>query len=239
MKTPSVMQKKVAVTVLAGAVVLGVATGAVAGVMGREEGTPSVRPTATPSSASPTPEEESPPAAGAPVAQGGGTETTSSPEPPALVGVSQLLVTPGAVGPVTVGMTKQEALGTGYLLAPDPSSGDGCPAPALAWKDGYDGVLDVQASGNGDILSIGVRQQGPRTRSGYGIGTTWGELKAVGEEPVEAGYGQTGVRVYDAANAGWIGFLFDTTVDQLSDADTVTFMEVTKGAQPDLMRDGC
>lgn len=232
------MQKKVAVGVLAAAVVLGVATGAVAVAMDRDDETPSARPSVTPTSASPTPTEEEPePAATVPAAQGGGESKT--PETPQLVGPSQLLVTPGAVGPVTVGMSKQEALDTGYLVAPDPSSGDGCPAPPLAWKDDYASVLDVQASGNGDILSIGVRAQGPRTRSGYGVGTTWGELKAVGEEPVEAGYGQTGVRVYDAANAGWIGFLFDTTVDQLADGDTVSFMEVTKGAQPDLMRDGC
>lgn len=239
MKTPAVMQKKIAVAVLVGAVVLGAATGAVAVAMDRDDSTPSARPSATPTSASPTPDEESSPAATTPVAQTGGGGETKAPEAPSLVPASQLLVTPGAVGPVTVGMTKQQALDTGYLVAPDPDSGDGCPAPPLAWKDGYAGVLDVQASGNGDVLSIGVRQQGPRTRSGYGIGTTWGELKAVGEDPVEAGYGQTGVRVYDAANAGWIGFLFDTTVDQLDDADTVTFMEVTKGGQPDLMRDGC
>ncbi len=55
--------------------------------------------------------------------------------------------------------------------------------------------------------------------------------------PEEAGYGQTGLFVSEGA--GWIGFLFNAKPDAVAATDTVTFVEVTRGAKPGLMRDGC
>ena len=163
-----------------------------------------------------------------------GGEATAGPTAP-----EDFEITPGAVGPVEAGMTKDEAVATGYLEVALPPVVDGCPTLPLAWKAAYAEVFDVLTAGNGDILSIGVRG-GATTAEGFGVGTTWGELKGSVDEPVEAGFGgQSGAFVHDAENAGWIGFLLDASPAELTDDSTVTFVEVTKGARPDLQRSGC
>ncbi|MET0931358.1 MAG: hypothetical protein ABWX74_17690, partial [Aeromicrobium sp.] len=58
-------------------------------------------------------------------------------------------------------------------------------------------------------------------------------------QPVEAGYDQSGMFDFDDEDGGWIGYLFNATIDDLQDSDQVSFIEVTKGTQPSLMRDGC
>lgn len=235
------MQTKLALSLLAGAVALGVATGAVAAVVGGEDAAPSDSPRASSSpspSSSPSKEKDDEPAASAPAPSGGGDQDAPEAEPD-LLAPSALLITPGAVGPVQVGMTKAQALATGYFDADVQAPVDGCPARPLTWRDEYANTFDVLTSQAGDVVSIGIRQPGPRTRSGYGVGSTWGSLKAVAPEPQEAGYGQTGAYVQESGDGSWIGFLLDTPPDQLTDDDVVTFVEVTRGDRPGLMRDGC
>ena len=152
-----------------------------------------------------------------------------------------LTIAPGAVGPVKAGMSKAEALETGYFVADVPPPVEGCPVVPLAWKDEYVNTFDVQTLGNGEISSIGVRGKGVVTTDGVGVGSTVAEVAATIDDatPVEAGYGQSGLFDYDQQTGRWIGYLFDPAVDDLEDTDTVTFVEVTKNAQPGLMRDGC
>jgi hypothetical protein len=144
----------------------------------------------------------------------------------------------GAVGAVSVGMSKQAAYATGYFDADVPKTAcDG--VDDLVWKLPYRNALDVYTADNGTIVSIGVRAAGPRTRSGLGIGSTFEAVQDVlgGVEPVEAGYGQTGLYVQEGN--GWIGFLFDAAPAAVTDASPVTFIEVTRGVRPGLIRDGC
>ncbi|KQO36694.1 hypothetical protein [Aeromicrobium sp. Leaf245] len=237
------MQTKLALSLLAGAVVLGVATGAVAAAVGGDDTAGRDTPRA---SASPTPlptaeekKEETEPAAAAPTVESGGGDQGVPEAGAGLLPPSDLLITPGAVGPVRAGMTKAQALATGYFVADVPAPVDGCPVRPLTWRDEYVNTVDLQTAENGDVLSVGVRQPGPHTRSGFGVGTTWAQLRSVASDPQDAGYGQTGVFVRESNDASWIGFLFDTTPDQLADDDRVTFVEVTKGGQPGLVRDGC
>lgn len=154
---------------------------------------------------------------------------------------SELIITPGAVGEVRVGMSQKAAMATGLFDADTPPPVEGCPVLPLTWKKAYADLLDVQTLGNGEIASIGIRGKVVRTKGGLGIGSTYAEVRAAIEDgdPVEAGYGQSGMFEYDPQTGGWIGYLFEPTVGELENADPVTFVEVTKGAQPGLMRDGC
>lgn len=162
--------------------------------------------------------------------------TSNSPDP----GTS-LVLAPGSVGPVRVGFSQAEALATGLFDADVAPQVDGCPAPPLRWKDAYADDLDVMTHGNGEITSIGVRGSGVKTAAGLGVGSTYREVQAAYPEEtlVDAGYSQSGLRTSDPMDGGWIGFLFDAAPSKIRDDSPVTFVEVTKGGQPDLMRDGC
>ena len=100
-------------------------------------------------------------------------------------------------------------------------------------------ALDVYTDNAGTIASIGVAKSGPHTRSGLQVGSTYERVQEVlGDvEPEEAGYGQTGLFVSEGS--GWIGFLFDATPATVQATDKVTFIEVTRGTKPGLIRDGC
>lgn len=166
--------------------------------------------------------------------------TTQTPAPStALDSVDDLVLSPGAVGPVKVGMTKAELTAT-KLFEVVPPAAEGC-NPALAWVAPFAGTFDVQVKKNGELASIGVLKAGPTTGSGLGVGSTLADVLAAntGAKTVEAGYGQTGVRVYDSATKGWIGYLFDVELKDAKSTDKVTFIELTEGEQPSLMRDGC
>ncbi|KQV76816.1 hypothetical protein ASC61_18435 [Aeromicrobium sp. Root344] len=155
--------------------------------------------------------------------------------------LKDMVISPGRLGDVRIGMSKKEALATGLFDADTPPPVDGCPVLPLTWKKTYGDLVDVGTLGNGEISSIGIRDKAPRTEDGLGVGSTYGEVRAAIEDgkPVEAGYSQSGLYEYDPQTGGWIGYLFDATVDQLKDSDPVTFVEITKNAQPGLMRDGC
>lgn len=213
------MNKQLAGLVLAISVAGGAGTGVLANALTSDkEPSPRVTPIATPTP-TPTPKPTS--------------DAPSSPD--------QFVVVPGAVGPVKAGMSKSEALATGYFIADAPPPVEGCPGIPLVWKDKFADSFDVYTLGNGEITSIGIRAAGTTTAEGIGKGSTYDEVQAAypDEQLVEAGYGQSGLRVFDRDNGGWLGFLFNPTVDKIKGDSPVTFVEVTKGAEPGLMRDGC
>ncbi|CAN5321625.1 hypothetical protein BH09ACT10_BH09ACT10_26840 [soil metagenome] len=214
------MTRRIAGIFLALSVVGGIGTGVIANALATEEPASATEPKAT-ASTSPT----SAPTTNAP--------TKDTPVP--------FRLSPGSIGPVSAGMSKADALATGYFDADVPAPVEGCAASPLVWKKEYAEKFDVQTVGNGEITSIGVRDSEIRTASGLGVGSTYGEVRAAIADSVavEAGYGQSGVFDYDADNGGWIGYLFDPAVSDLKDSDKVSFVEVTKGDQPGLMRDGC
>lgn len=231
------MKKQVAVGIVAIALIGGAATGLVVREVRSEAAdttsatspptspaTSDATPTATPTASDPEPTPES----------------SESPEPtaPDLLPLGRLQINTGAVGPVRVGMTTAQAAATGYFNTDVPTEVCEATRP-LEWKSNYFNALDVYVGRSGTITSIGVLGRGPTTRSGLGVNSSYREVReVVGDAtPERAGYGQTGVFVNDGD--AWIGFLFDTTPAMISDSDPVTFIEVTRGRKPALMRDGC
>lgn len=160
------------------------------------------------------------------------TTTTAPPEP------AEFVVRPGSIGGVSAGITKDQAVATGMFDA-DVDGVAGCTFE-LQWKKEYVGV-DVLTDEDGNITSLGVREGGPKTSAGVGIGSTLAEIQTAypdASEPAELGFGQAGV--IHTLGDDHIGFLFgDTTVDSIKPVSKVTFMEVTSGNEPELMRSGC
>ncbi|MDR7087129.1 hypothetical protein J2X11_001968 [Aeromicrobium panaciterrae] len=171
------------------------------------------------------------------------SETTSTPSATAATTTAppeaaEFVVRPGSIGGVSVGITKEQAVATGMFDA-DVKGVAGCTFE-LQWKKQYDGV-DVLTDEDGTITSLGVREGGPKTSAGVGVGSTLAEIQAAYpevSEPAELGFGQAGV--IHTLGDDHIGFLFgDTTVDSVRPVSKVTFMEVTSGNAPELMRSGC
>lgn len=139
-------------------------------------------------------------------------------------------------------MTQAEAAATG-LFEVDVPPPEGCEGVRpLAWAEPYTGLVDVLSSADGTIISMGVLGDTTlATDTGIRVGSTHRDIVAAygdrATEPAAAGFGQTGVYVQDGD--AWIGFLFDVDPSLMDLAYTVTFMEVTRGEQPRLIRSGC
>ncbi len=176
-----------------------------------------------------------------PTSAGPTSEPSKSPDPtPTAVDPADLVVEPGAVGPARANMSKADALKTGLFDADVPPPVEGCPPWPLQWKKQYKGV-DVLTGNDGSILSLGVFKGGPRTSTGIGYGSTLDELTKAYPNlspVVDAGFNQAGA--YEFTDDEYIGFLFgDATVSSIKGSSKITFIEVTVGAKPDLIRDGC
>lgn len=153
---------------------------------------------------------------------------------------AKLVVVPGAVGPAHAGMSKAEALETGLFNADVPPPVEGCPPYPLHWKKKYKG-LDVLTRDDGSISSIGITKGGPKTSKGIGYGSTLDDLTKAYPNlspVVDAGFNQAGA--YEFTDTEFIGFLFgDATVSDIKGSSKITFIEVTVGDKPDLIRSGC
>lgn len=164
------------------------------------------------------------------------TATPTTPTPAS----AKLVVVPGAVGPVRAGMSKADALKTGLFDSDVPPPVEGCPNFPLKWKKQYKGV-DVLTRDNGSISSLGVFKGGPKTSKGIGYGSTLDDLTKAYPNlspVVDAGFNQAGA--YEFTDTEFIGFLFgDATVSSIKGSSKITFIEVTVGDKPDLIRDGC
>lgn len=211
------MQKQIVGIIFAASIVGGIGAGVIANAVTSND----------PATATATAKDDSPTA----------SDTVS---PAAPTKAEDFVIAPGMVGPVKAGMTKKEAEATG-LFDVDVVPVDGCIVVPLVWKKQYADTFDVKAAGNGEVTSIGVLAKGPTTKAGIGVGSTLADLKAAVAyaTPVEAGYLQTGVYDYDSHTGRWIGYLFNPAVADIKNGDKVTFIEVTKGGQPRLIRDGC
>lgn len=234
------MKQKVAIGIIAVALLGGSATGLVVREVRADDARPAAA-DASPSASEPTPT----PTATASASGDGDAEVSekipdkpTDPSRPTLLPLGSMQITTGAVGPVRVGMTTAEAVDTGYFNADVPSELCEVAAP-LEWKSNYFNALDVYVGQDSTITTIGVRGRGPTTRSGLAVNSSYGDVQQVigDKEPQSAGYGQTGLFVNDGD--AWIGFLFDSTPELIDDSQPVTFIEVTRGRKPNLMRDGC
>jgi hypothetical protein len=184
----------------------------------------------------PTPEETTSSPSPEPTATPEPTASPSDP-PPA---PAKLVIQPGRVGPAVAGMSKADALKTGLFNADVPAPVEGCPPYPLQWKKKYKG-LDVLTRDDGSISSIGVTKGGPKTSKGIGYGSTLNDLLDAYPNlspVVDAGFNQAGA--YEFTDTEFIGFLFgDATVSDIKGSSKISFIEVTVGDKPDLIRSGC
>jgi hypothetical protein len=169
--------------------------------------------------------------------------TTPSETPsaaPTVLAPADLVVEPGAIGPAHPGMSKNEAMKTGMFDADVPPPVEGCDPFPLQWKKEYTGV-DVLTRDDGSIASLGVREGGPKTSKGVGYGSTLAEVRKAypNLSPiVDAAFGQAGA--FEVQGDKFIGFLFgEDTVSSVKTSSKVSFMEVTVGDKPEMMRSGC
>jgi hypothetical protein len=155
--------------------------------------------------------------------------------------VDQLVVAPGKISAAEVGMTQAQAAATGLFDSDVETGDDGCQAVVpLRWKKAYGTVVDVATDKSKTITSLGILGAGPKTAEGIGLGSTLAEVRSAypGLSPVgDAGYDQSGA--YVSSGTHWLGFLFNEKPKAAIDSSKVTFMEVTEGKKPALMRDGC
>ena len=165
--------------------------------------------------------------------------TTATPTKPA-PSPAELVIEPGRVGPAVAGMSKADALKTGLFNADVPPPVEGCPPYPLKWKKKYKG-LDVLTRDDGSISSIGITKGGPKTSQGIGYGSTLDDLTQAYPKlspVVDAGFNQAGA--YEFTDEEFIGFLFgDATVSDIKGSSKISFIEVTVGDKPDLIRSGC
>lgn len=153
----------------------------------------------------------------------------------------KLEIAPGRIGAALVGMTKAQASATGYFDTDVKYPADDCHGTVpLEWKEMYEDQVDVLTSEDGTIVSMGVLKT-LKTGKGVGIGSTLGEVNDAYGDSVspaqEAGFNQAGVFVTDGDK--WLGFLVNQTWNDVTPSSKVTFIEVTKGSKPDLIRSGC
>ena len=171
------------------------------------------------------------------------TATTTTEAAPAATqeAPDPLVVAPGRVGAAAVGMSKQQAAATGLFDTDVDHGPDDCRGVApLEWKKSVSTALDVLLTGSGKIASIGITQGGPKTAEGIGVGSTLAQVRNSYEDltPVEeAGFDQSGNYVVEGDR--YLGFLYNEKASDTNDSSKVTFMEVTEGNKPELIRDGC
>lgn len=165
--------------------------------------------------------------------------TTTTPTIPPTAGL--LVVAPGKISAAEVGMTQSQAAATGLFDSDFQTGDDGCQSVVpLRWKKPYGTAVDVVTDESKTIRSMGIFATGPKTAEGIGIGSTLAEVRSAYASltpVVDAGYSQSGA--YVSSGTRWLGFLFNEKPKAATDSSKVTFMEVTDGKKPGLMRDGC
>lgn len=149
-------------------------------------------------------------------------------------------VVPGAFEPVPVGAEIQVPIDAGFMER-DPKREQSCEGTFWKWKGQLAEGLDVIVGADQRITALGMSKPGLETVEGISIGNSFAAVDKTYagrlEGPVRMEYGQAGVFLRDGDK--WIGFGFDNEPGRLTDDSRVAFIEVTQGARPGLLRDGC
>lgn len=151
----------------------------------------------------------------------------------------EIVVAPGAVGPVQVGITVDEANATGLFEPFEEIADDPCAEfnPPIQWKAPYTGKLLVRVEDD-KVTALGIRS-GVTTAKGVGVGSTFGDVKAAypdAKAEQSVGFGST---VFRKDGDKWLGMGFDEDPDKIEDSSKLLYMEVTVGEKPATYLDGC
>ncbi len=149
-------------------------------------------------------------------------------------------VIPGAFEPVPVGADIRVAVDAGFMER-DPQREETCEGTFWKWRGQLSQGLDVIVDQNQRIAALGMSRAGLETAEGISIGNSFGALvQTYGDRlqgPVRMDGGQAGAFLQEGDK--WIGFGMDNEPGQLAETSRIAFIEVTRGAQPGLLRDGC
>lgn len=176
---------------------------------------------------------------------GGSDEPTAEPTKTTSPSVSEspaseaLVAAPGRIGPAVVGMTVDEASGTGLFepfaeRADDPCKDEN---PPIQWKAPNTEKLTVRVKDD-KIESLGVRD-GVKTAKGIGVGSTYGDLKAAYPDAKAEPSQALGSTAYRQDGNKWLGLAFNEEVDEIKDSSKVTYLQVSVDSKPATFLSGC
>jgi hypothetical protein len=168
------------------------------------------------------------------------TESPAASEPAS----EDLVVAPGAIGPVEVGMTIDEANETGLFEPREVSDDDPCKdtyAP-IQWKDPNSEDLMVGVSLDGELTDaitvMGIRGTAT-TAEGVGVGSTLADVQAAYPDAEVEESQADGSTIYRQDGDKWLGIAFVEQPDDIKDDSKVIFMEVTEDDKPAAYLSGC
>ena len=172
----------------------------------------------------------------APEDESAATDSPSASEPAA----EELVAAPGAIGPVQVGMTVDEANATGLFEPREVADDDPCKDEygPIQWKAPNTEALMVDVEDD-KVSLLGIRDT-VKTAKGVGIGSTWADVKAAyPDAKVEESQALGGSTIYLRDGEKWLGMGFSHEPDKLQDSTKVDFMEVASGSKPAVALSGC
>jgi hypothetical protein len=153
------------------------------------------------------------------------------------------IVAPGRFDTVRIGDSLESAAESGYFALDVKTS---CATrdiwPTKPWRKWID-VYPGHGVTEGEVALIGIFGEGIGTREGIEVGSTLGDLQsAYGDRligPRTNDYDQWGYFI--RAKRRWLGFSLDASAadGRPPAAAEITFMEISKGRRPGLLRDGC
>jgi len=167
------------------------------------------------------------------------TTSPSASEPAA----EELVAAPGAIGPVQVGMTVDEANATGFFEPRETPDDDPC-------KDAYGPIqwkapntenlmvgVDTGGADKDTITVMGIRES-VKTAKGIGVGSTLADVKAAYPDAKVEDSQALGSTIYRQDGEKWLGFGFVETPDEIKDDSKLVFMEVAL-EKPTVYLSGC
>ena len=164
------------------------------------------------------------------------TKSPSASEPAA---AEELVAAPGAVGPVQVGMTVDEANATGLFEPREVADDDPCKDEygSIQWKAPNTEALMVDVEDD-KVSLLGIRDT-VKTAKGVGIGSTWADVKAAYPDAKVEESQADGSTVYRQDGEKWLGLAFVELPDDVKKSSKVVFMEVASGEKPAVYLSGC
>jgi hypothetical protein len=167
------------------------------------------------------------------------TEPTESPSA-SETAAEELVAAPGAVGPVKVGMTEEEANATGLFEPREVPDDDPCADEYadIQWKAPNTEALMVDVDDSGKISLLGIRDT-VKTAAGIGVGSTWEDVQlAYGGAKLEESQA-SGSIIYLKDGDKWLGIAFAEESADVKDSSKVVFMEAAAGGKPATYLSGC